>query len=238
MRALGETACRYGDAADAGLQGAMEPCLARANLNDDYQSATGIIAPTDATSRHCTERAGPEVARGNDGDQPEVRQRQQAPEAVREVLQRRQLCAHGAPPRPRRRRFYPTFYPRGALPRSAPTAFPAAPRRPRKRSIFGDKPRADATSLSIHAAQVSGSLDTRDGRVESRAYVRKNFSPSSVLSRVDMGLSYATCRTTSSMASPAKRRSSWITMGCSLVKGGAWWAARASVGRTWPGPWS
>ena len=39
---------------------------------------------------------------------------------------------------------------------------------------------------------VSGSLDTKDGRVESRAYVRKKFFPEAVLSRVDMGLSYAT----------------------------------------------
>ena len=40
--------------------------------------------------------------------------------------------------------------------------------------------------------QVSGSLDTRDWRVESRAYVRKKFFPEAFLSRVDMGLSYAT----------------------------------------------
>ena len=40
--------------------------------------------------------------------------------------------------------------------------------------------------------QVSGSLDTKDGRVESKAYVRKKFFPEAVLSRVDMGLSYAT----------------------------------------------
>ena len=39
---------------------------------------------------------------------------------------------------------------------------------------------------------VSGSLDTKDGRVESRAYVRKKFFPEAVLYRVDMGLSYAT----------------------------------------------
>ena len=35
-------------------------------------------------------------------------------------------------------------------------------------------------------------MDTKDGRVESRAYVRKKFFPDAFLSRVDMGLSYAT----------------------------------------------
>jgi hypothetical protein len=43
-----------------------------------------------------------------------------------------------------------------------------------------------------NAKKVSGSLDTKDGRVESRAYVRKKFFPDAFLSRVDMGLSYAT----------------------------------------------
>ena len=45
---------------------------------------------------------------------------------------------------------------------------------------------------TIPPSQVSGSLDTKDGRVESRAYVRKKFFPDAFLSRVDMGLSYAT----------------------------------------------
>ena len=45
---------------------------------------------------------------------------------------------------------------------------------------------------SAFTAKVSGSLDTKDGRVESRAYVRKKFFPDAFLSRVDMGLSYAT----------------------------------------------
>ena len=48
------------------------------------------------------------------------------------------------------------------------------------------------SSASRELNQVSGSLDTRDGRVESRAYVRKKFFPEAFLSRVDMGLSYAT----------------------------------------------
>ncbi len=90
---------------------------------------------------------------------------------------------------------YPTFHPReGRF-----TLDPPRRRSPARASTpshgdrpFDEEPRADLTSLSIHAAQVSGSLDTRDGRVESRAYVRKKFFPSSVLSRVDMGLSYAT----------------------------------------------
>ena len=64
-------------------------------------------------------------------------------------------------------------------------------RSPRTRRCEAD-PHADFPSHSTFPTQVSGSLDTRDGRVESRAYVRKKFFPDSVLTRVDMGLSYAT----------------------------------------------
>ena len=64
-------------------------------------------------------------------------------------------------------------------------------RSPRTRRCEDD-PHADFPSHSTFPTHVSGSLDTRDGLVESRAYVRKKFFPDSVLTRVDMGLSYAT----------------------------------------------
>ena len=136
----------------------------------------------------------------------------------------------------------PTFYPReGRFTRDPPrrrsparASTPSHGDRP-----FDDEPRADLTSLSIHAAQVSGSLDTRDGRVESRAYVRKILPQQCVIAS-DMGLSYATTQDDVKYGVAGKKtfeldHDGLLTLD---VKGGAWWAARASVGRTWPGPWS
>ena len=79
---------------------------------------------------------------------------------------------------------YPTFYPReGRFTRDPPrrrsparASTPSHGDRP-----FDDEPRADANSLSIHAAQVSGSLDTRDGRVESRACTSTGVTSSQLL---------------------------------------------------------
>lgn len=60
------------------------------------------------------------------------------------------------------------------------------------RLLSSSRGRAVERSSFTRAKKVSGSLDTKDGRVESRAYVRKKFFPDAFLSRVDMGLSYAT----------------------------------------------
>ena len=86
--------------------------------------------------------------------------------------------------------------------RVRPRAFPPRPHRlastesPTTRAAIFQPPRPslpDADpALEPRSLQVSGSLDTKDGRVESRAYVRKKFFPEAFLSRVDMGLSYAT----------------------------------------------